>query len=83
MPECEPDPVLEFQPKWLHEAIPFSQQNVPSRCWRYANHYNISERTNEDQCTSDFFNKQDKIRCKEFVHETDEWNIANEVQEQS
>lgn len=80
MPECEigtNNRDLPFHQPWLKNAIP-SENGKFESCNRYAlKNETIFESAN--QCNADMFDKSMKIKCTEYIHESDEKNVQTEV----
>lgn len=68
--------MTNFAPEWLHNVVPFDEDNRPSNCMRYAE-VNF---TKSAQCSKkDHFNISDVYECKDFVFANDEVTIVNAV----
>ncbi|KAJ6638845.1 Organic cation transporter protein [Pseudolycoriella hygida] len=70
--ECDTRPA-EYAPNWLIHAVPYDHE-IPEKCFRYK-----SSVVNATQCydvTS--FETSTKIRCEDFVFESDEVTLLNE-----
>lgn len=77
MPECESNPI-EYNPNWLANAVPFTDDK-PNKCHRYKfNHYNESDNLSSF-CPAIYFNQSIIERCDKFVYKTDEETILSEV----
>jgi hypothetical protein len=72
-----------YQPEWLHNAVPY-EHGMPSSCERFLSR-NISSSgsgsptNNETVCLPDNFINTTTVKCREWVFDTEEWTIANEV----
>lgn len=74
IPGCDIDGQTEYKPEWLSHAVPFVN-GVPSRCTRYE-----SSTTNSSQCWDENeFQHDNVVSCSDWVFETDERTILNEV----
>lgn len=73
IPACDTEPA-EYTPNWLIHAVPYNN-DLPEKCFSYMNTVE-----NSTQCYDiDLFNMTEKISCDEFVYETDEVTLLNEV----
>ncbi|KDR22927.1 Solute carrier family 22 member 21, partial [Zootermopsis nevadensis] len=64
---------------WLQDAVPFEgpdSQSRPVRCLRYTPR-NISTPFDEE-CSSDMFDRNNNVRCQEWVYNGEETTIVNE-----
>ena len=89
IPECDGNETNyqpEYQPEWLRNAVPYTE-NKPSQCERYppvavlasTNGSVGSVTDNETTCVPDIFDNSTRDKCRDWVFETEEWTIANEV----
>lgn len=64
------------QSNWTANAIPIEINGDLSQCKRYnrINNYNGVQ-----NCSAEMFNTSDIVECDEFVFNTEEVNILNEV----
>ncbi|RZF40056.1 hypothetical protein LSTR_LSTR002459 [Laodelphax striatellus] len=81
VPECE-DGLSSTPPKfwtpWLRSALPFPPGSThPEQCLRYRPLFNCSEGL-ADQCTAEWFDRHDPIRCDKFVFREQEKTVASE-----
>ena len=79
--ECDKEAI--YQPEWLRYAVPH-EGDKPSSCQRYPpfsapNSTDGPPTYNETTCSPDIFDNTSTVKCKEWVFETEEWTIANEV----
>jgi hypothetical protein len=70
------------QPDWLPNAVPY-ELGKPSSCEKYLSR-NISPSasgspTNNETCVPDNFVNTTIVKCRDWVFDTEEWTIANEV----
>lgn len=73
IPICDTEPA-EYEPQWLIHAVPFDRA-APEKCFRYENTIE-----NASQCYDvNMFNATNRIRCDEFIYETEEVTLLNEV----
>lgn len=73
IPGCD-DGLSEYKPEWLSHAVPYVN-GVPTRCTRYE-----STITNSSQCWDEnAFDVETVIACDDWVYETEEKTILNEV----
>jgi hypothetical protein len=83
IPECDYQEAI-YHPDWLPNAVPF-EENKPSSCKRFppASSGLVSTAgpltNNGTDCPPDIFNNQSKVGCQDWVFETEERTIANEV----
>jgi hypothetical protein len=84
IPECDGEDD-SFLPDWLQDAVPFEDrdsQSRPVRCLRFTPR-NIStsldSRSNDSVCSSEMFDRNNNIRCQEWVYDGEETTIVNEV----
>lgn len=73
---------------WIENAIPF-ENGVPAKCLQFAPNssavatfYRYHNNTNnllQPSCNANLFNRSHTIRCNEFIYNTDEVNLVNEV----
>ncbi|XP_021942807.1 organic cation transporter protein-like isoform X1 [Zootermopsis nevadensis] len=78
IPECDGEED-SFCPNWLQDAVPFEgpdSQSRPVRCLRYTPR-NISTPFDEE-CSSDMFDRNNNVRCQEWVYNGEETTIVNE-----
>ncbi|XP_037025919.1 organic cation transporter protein-like [Bradysia coprophila] len=69
---CDAEPA-EYEPHWLINAVPYDRA-VPEKCFRY-----INTIENTSQCYDvNLFNTTNRVRCDEFIYETDEVTLLNE-----
>jgi hypothetical protein len=82
IPECDGKEAI-YQPEWLRYAVPH-QDDKPSLCVRYPS-FSAPNSTagpptnNETTCSPDLFDNSTTEKCRDWVFETKEWTIANEV----
>lgn len=72
IPECEEIEGASFIPNWLQDAVPFAN-GKPAAC----NRYQTDSFTTE--CGAGKFNQSNIHRCDQFIFETREKSILNEV----
>ena len=79
IPECDGEEAI-YQPEWLSYAVPFTDDK-PSSCERYPLSFRDRDTLtyNETACSPDMFDNSTTVKCPEWVFETEEWTIANEV----
>jgi len=84
IPECDGEKAI-YQPEWLRHAVPF-KDDKPSLCQRYpSSSFTTLAPTaepltnNETACPPDIFDNSTTIKCGDWVFQTEEWTIANEV----
>jgi hypothetical protein len=82
IPECDGKEAV-YQPEWLRYAVPH-EGDKPSSCERYASfsapNFTAGPPTyNETICSPDIFDNETTDKCRDWVFETEEWTIANEV----
>jgi hypothetical protein len=83
--ECEGQQDV-FRPDWLQNAVPFEQHDSqlrPTRCLRFSPR-NISALFSEtynssSHCPLEMFDREDEIRCQNWVYDGDEITVVNEV----
>uniref|UniRef100_A0A1Y1KTN6 Uncharacterized protein n=1 Tax=Photinus pyralis TaxID=7054 RepID=A0A1Y1KTN6_PHOPY len=73
IPECDED-VLDLKPAWWTNAIP-SISNEPAKCSRFKSIGNI----NGTNCSSIDFDKNILLACDEYIYETSERSILQDV----
>lgn len=74
IPNCDNTTNTEYNPEWLKYAVPF-EDNRPLQCGRY-----VPSNETITQCSEEYFtNISIEGDCEEYVFETDEENIVNEV----
>lgn len=61
---------------WIENAIPL-ENNKPSKCYYYDHIDDFNK--NASICDVNSFNRTNIVRCNEFVYQTDEINLVNEV----
>lgn len=61
---------------WLSNAVPYAK-GKPSNCYRYPNS-TILNHTINDTCDISFDDTK-QIQCNEYVYQTDEISILNDV----
>lgn len=80
VPECDVKGVnnrdLSYKQPWLPYAIPTINKEY-EKCYRYAP-INSAIGGN-GQCSSDMFNKSQKIACTDYIYASDERNLQTEV----
>lgn len=78
IPNCDgsnPDQRI-YNPEWLKYAVPF-EDDLPKQCERFVP---VDTNSSDWQCTEEYFtNNLENDDCDEFVYETIETNIVNEV----
>ncbi|KAK4883414.1 hypothetical protein RN001_006733 [Aquatica leii] len=72
IPECESNPA-QFKPHWWKNAIPAENEN-PSKCSRFQRLNNSTK-----ECNFSDFNRLVVEHCKQFVYETEEISILQDV----
>ena len=83
IPECDGQDAI-YKPEWLRDAVPYTDDK-PSSCDRYrsfnASHAAAAEfaANNETACWPDIFDNSTTVKCQEWVFDTEELTIANEV----
>ncbi|XP_055316667.1 solute carrier family 22 member 21-like isoform X3 [Sitodiplosis mosellana] len=75
--ECETLDTNTFEPKWLQNAIPYSNKK-PSKCSRYERHIEPTLYSLYDICPESEFNRSHVIGCNQFIYKTDEISIMND-----
>lgn len=79
VPECEPAPPdhrLTWQPPWLINAIPRTNDAI-EKCHRYA--VNQLHDNRYGDCPTDLFITNQTITCDEFVFKDDDIELSNTV----
>lgn len=71
--ECETVSSTDFNPNWIQNAVPFDNDK-PSKCYRY----NFLNNT-DTECIANSFDKSDINRCYEFIYNTKDKTLVNEV----
>ena len=83
IPECDGEGAV-YQTEWLRYAVPY-KDDKPSLCERYPPSFVDPDPTagpptsNETACSPDTFDNSTTVKCRDWVFETEEWTIANEV----
>jgi hypothetical protein len=83
IPECDREDAI-YQPEWLRNAVPYADDK-PSLCRKYASSFTALASTagpltnNETTCSPDLFDSNTTVPCQDWVFETEEWTIVNEV----
>jgi len=83
IPDCDGKDAI-YQPEWLRHAVPF-KDDKPSFCDRFPSSFSTLAPTdgpltnNDTACSPDIFDNSTTIKCRDWVFETEEWTIANEV----
>lgn len=62
---------------WIPDAIPTDANGVPSKCKMYSRLDNYGRQLKN--CSAESFNISSIVECDDFVFDTDEINILNEV----
>jgi hypothetical protein len=82
IPECDVDEAI-YEPEWLRDAVPYAD-GKPNSCERYLSRNTSSPAggsptNNETVCLPDIFVNTTTVKCRDWVFDTEEWTIANEV----
>lgn len=82
VPKCDKHDSTYYQP-WLHYVLPGKRNEdgafVPSACQRYVLQNDTSVYFGEANCPDSLFVKHMKERCYDFVYDTHERTIVQEV----
>ena len=76
VPECEGE--NESLNDWLNATVPFTDgSKFPEKCERFLP--TADNRSADFTCSAEYFERESKIKCNEFVYEDDEVTILNQV----
>lgn len=78
IPECDDGFTGDFEPEWLKNAVPFSD-NKPESCvmFKYVNKTEVN--SEDDVCSVDHFDQNYEEDCVNMFYEDYETTITNEV----
>jgi hypothetical protein len=83
IPGCDGEEAI-YNPEWLSNAVPF-EKDAPKPCERYNNSISAFASiagplaSNGTNCTADIFDNTTTVGCEDWVFETKERTIVNEV----
>lgn len=78
IPECDSlESNVKLKPDWIADAVPIGSNGKPSQCLRYMPELTSSSK--DSTCPGWSFNRSQTEQCGDFVYDTEEVTLVNEV----